>query len=234
MIFASDRATNNFHVGDPIDVPLEFRNQAALGNVDVHVDGFQLKPLDTTAPPISLQTAVSDLPQILAGQGPEIHLSGLSPAIRYSKLQHYVVALQATAKEGTFWPSAKIDSIPFEIVLWPDRMDEFKVTRVAANVVQVEIEVGSGVALDKGLRGQLTLISTADPRSGGIILAGASATREPILAAGPSGYSVKVQFQTGKLKAFHTTPVIVTIAFQGPLTDSQLKQLQASTKVVVA
>ena len=190
-------------------------------------------PVDGKAPPISLQTAVSDLPQILACQGPEIHLSGLSPTFPGPKLQQYVVALKATAKEGALWPSKKIDSIPFEIVLWPDRTDEFKITRVAANVVRVEIKVGSGIDLDKGLQGQLEFRSTADPKSDGIILTGAFATREPIVAAGSLGYSVKVPFQTGQLKAFHTTPVNVTIAFEGSLTDLQLKQLQDSTSVRV-
>jgi hypothetical protein len=233
VIFASDKATRNFHAGDLTDFPIEFRNQATFGHVDVHIDKVQFRPSERSAPSVPVQFSVSDLPQIQAGQCSEIHLSGSPAGVRDSKLQHYILAIQATAKEGTFWPSAKVDSIPFEVTLWPDRMDEFQVTRVAPNVVRVEIKVGSGIALDKGLRGQLTQTSTAAPESGGIILTGATSGGDPIVAASPSEFSVKVQFQTPQLQPFRPTSVTVTLAFQGPLTETQWNQLQASTKVVV-
>lgn len=234
VIFASDKAISNFHAGDQIDIPMEFRNEATLGHVDVHVDKVQLEPGDQSAPSVPLQSAISDLPQIQAGESSEIHLSGSPVAVRCSEVQHYTVVVQATANEGTFWPRARVNSIPFKIALWPDQVDEFKVTRVAQNVVRVEAIIGSGVALDKGLRGQITLSSTAAPASEGIVLTGATSTEDPIVAAGPSGFSVKVQFQTEQLRAFRTIQVTLTLAFQGPLTETQWNQLQASTKVVVA
>lgn len=235
VIFAGEKAPANIHFGDPIDLPIEFRNQARLGHVDVHIETVKFKSADPVAPAVLIQSPVSDLPQIQAGQNSEIHLLSMSPSVASSKPQHYTLSLEATAKGGYFWPRANVTSLPFDTTLWPDRIDEFQPRRVGPNAIQIDITVGSGIGMDKGLRGQLTFVSTAIPQAGGIVLTGGANTSEnPIIVTSSSGSSAKLQFQTGSLQAFRRVSITVTVLFQAQLTEAQWNELKSSVKVVVA
>ena len=201
--------------------------------MDIHVDGVEIKPLSPSTPPLLLGSDISDIRQIEAGQNKEVNLSGWPAPSNYSPLRRYTMVVKASAKEGTFWPSTQVKSDPLEIILWPDRMSEFQLTRVRPNVVQVEIKVGSGVAQNQGLRGQVTLTSAASPEPGGIVVTEAIHSDDPIVVPGASGSLIKVGFQSGALQAFQPIPVTLTLSYPNALTESQWDQLQASTKVVV-
>jgi hypothetical protein len=66
VIFAANSAVKNFHVGDPLDIPLVVRNQARLGQVEVSLTDVHLQPSDGVGSPNTLKFDTSQVPDGIA------------------------------------------------------------------------------------------------------------------------------------------------------------------------
>jgi hypothetical protein len=232
IIFAGNSAATNFHTGEPLDIPLVVRNEARLGQADVHLDDVRLEPMDAKVSASTLEFNISEVPQLQAGQNNvDVHITGKSPTLHDPQPQRYALKVEGSAKEGFFLPTRKATSRPFIVTFWPDRSTEVQVVQIHPNVARVVVTLQSGMSA-AGLRGQVTFVSAIPPAAGGIVLmAGATALGAPIVVSDKDGSYAKVQFQTSSLQAFTRYSYGISIGFGRPLTELEWQSLRSSVTV---
>lgn len=236
VIFAGNPAPANLHAGDPIDIPIVVRNQARVGQADVHMLSAQLAPAPGSsgnlAKPASLNFDIDQVTQVQAGQNANVHLKGASPTLLDAHPTIFLLDVDASASEGSFRCRRKASYHPFPITLWPDRYSETQVVQMDPAAAGINVVLGVGAASPSGLNVQILFTSPAEVAPGDIVLMhGVRATSGPLVVPGPTGFLAKVEFQTGPLQPFHKYSYAVSIAFTRPLTEVEWNALRSSLRV---
>lgn len=234
VIFASNPAVSNYRFGDPVDVPMTVRNVAPLGQANVHLRTVRLKPVAGSGNAQSLQSDITDLPQLQPGQNAEVHVSGPSPRENNngSEPEQYALELDADAKEGVFLPKRRATYRPFVISFWPDQTWSAEFDEMSPRVAQIKITLRSGINNANGLHGQITFKSAVAPDPNGFGLPpGTKAIGSPIIASDLASSIAKIEFQTQPLQSFHSYRYLFSVAFEHELTVAELKSLESSVRV---
>ena len=234
VLFASNSAAQNYHLGDSLDIPIVVRNEASLGPADVRLKSVGLKPLDRPGAAQPMRFDISEVPQLQAGQNVDVHIAGLAPSTPNDQAEpeKYAVEIGAEAEEGSVWRWRAVTYKPYIVSLWPDRAWDSRLVRMSPQVAQIQITLRSGRSYPTGIHGQLTCNSPVPPESDGIaMMPGAKTIEKPIVAGSPGNSVVKVEFQTDPLQPFHRYSYAVSIAFQRELTESEWASLRSSMKV---
>jgi hypothetical protein len=233
-IFANDKTPANLHAGDLIDFAVIARNEARLGHADVHVDSAKFTPSDATAPGLTAHAVVPDLSQLQPAQDSAIHLSGPAPVLSGFKTKAYQVEVTGNATQGIVWGGLPVKSLPFTVVLWPDRIKAVSLRRLNAQVAEADLTIGSGVDCSKGIHGRLGFVPPVPLRTtGAVLLPPATALGTPPAGAGQVAGPKQVEFQTPPSVAFKPIQVRIVLNFQNDLTEPQWNSLQSSAEVDV-
>jgi hypothetical protein len=235
VVFASNSAIRNYHLGDSLDIPFTVRNEARLGQANVRLKSANLKPLNAAGAPRTLQFDISDVPQLQAGQNVDVHVSGLVPANveNEAEPEKFAVEIGAEAKEGWLVPARPVTYRPYIVSVWPDRFWTARLVPMGSTAAQVQIELWSGASYPNGIIGELTFASAANPEPAGIVIMPRSILhRAPITVVDAAGSRTKVEIQTETLQPFQKYSYSVSVAFQRKMTASEWDSLRSSMKVI--
>jgi hypothetical protein len=235
VVFASNSATRNYHLGDSLDIPLVVRNEARLGQANVRLKSASLRPLNAAGASRALQFDISDVPLLQAGQNVDVHVSGLAPAKAENEVEPVKFALEigAEAKEGWLVPARSVIYRPYIVSVWPNHFWNVRLAQMGPTAAQIQIELWSGASYPNGVIGALTFEAAANPEPGGVVIMPRSIVhRAPITVTDADGSRTKVELQTEALQPFQKYSYSVSIAFQRKMTASEWNSLRSSMKVI--
>jgi hypothetical protein len=239
VLFASNSASQNYHLGDSLDIPIVVRNEARLGSADVQLKTATLRPLDSSAGSRPLRLDISEVPQLQAGQNVDVHISGLAPATGTHQTgpEKYALEIAGQAEAGWLWRWKAVTYTPYIVSSWPDRVWESRLIRMSPQAAQIQITLHSGKNYPSGIRGQLTFESSVAPAKNGIALmvgspfSGAKTVEGPFVAGNAAGSIGKIEFQTDPLQPFHRYSYAISIAFKRTMSELEWNDLRSAMTV---